>query len=263
MSIKLYAKCAGTGFPVVLLHGLFGAGSNLGALSRHLQDSFHVCSIDMPNHGRSGWLEAVDIPSMADCLTQWMAQEGVSSAHWVGHSLGGKVAMQLALKNPALVASLVVADIAPVAYGGRHDRVFAALEAVAQGNCSSREEASSLMQRHLEEAGVIQFLMKSLQRDEQGFFRWRLDLEGLRSNYAKLSAAPVVEEPYGGQVQFIKGSESDYIQQHHWPEIERLFPRAEIKVMADCGHWLHAEKPELFNGIVGRFLQAQVSAGAS
>src|SRR5262245_16535366 len=175
MASDLYVKRMGEGPPAILLHGLFGAGGNLGALARALQEKFTVYSVDLPNHGRSAWLENPDLPAMADSLRQWMDGAGLSGAHFVGHSLGGKVAMQLALRSPRRVASLVVADIAPIQYTAQHETVFAALEAVAAAGCSSREQAADLMASHLQDAGVIQFLLASLQWDATGTYRWRFD----------------------------------------------------------------------------------------
>jgi esterase len=254
MSSGLYVKRVGQGSAVVLLHGLFGSGANLGALARSLQDGFTVFSPDLPGHGRSPWLTDLSLPAMADTLCRWMEEEGVSRAHLVGHSLGGKVAMQLALGYPERVASLVVADIAPVSYTPHHESVFAALAAVAEGQCASRQAAGELMASHLQEEAVIQFLLTSLQRDDQGMYGWRFDLQGIRTAYAALLAAPKGDEPYAGPVLFISGGDSDYIQPQHRPAIDAFFPTAMIEVMPGCGHWLHAQKPPRFNGIVGRFL---------
>jgi esterase len=255
MAPELYCKRAGSGPAVILLHGLFGAGSNLGALARALQEQhFTVFSLDLPNHGRSAWLCNADLPAMADTLRYWMDAEGLSMAHLVGHSLGGKVAMQLALSYPGRVQSLVVADIAPVAYAAQHDSVFAALEAVALARCASRDEAATLMSAYLQEEAVIQFLLTSLQRDAAGTMRWRFDLRGIRDAYPALLAAPQAEQSYPGRVLFLKGGDSDYIQEQHWPAIQGFFPAASIRVMPGCGHWLHVEKPALFSGIVARFL---------
>jgi esterase len=168
--------------------------------------------------------------------------------------LGGKVAMQLALQYPQRVESLVVADIAPVKYSAHHDAVFAALEEVDAAHCTRRQQAADLMVQHLKGDALIQFLLMSLRHDAEGILRWRFDLQGLRRSYSSILAAPSVEQSYLGPVLFIKGGTSDYILEAHWPVIQRLFPEASIKVMSGCSHWLHAEKPQLFNGIVERFL---------
>jgi esterase len=238
------------------LHGLFGSGANLGALARSLRESFLVFNPDLPNHGRSPWLENPDLPRMADALQDWMRAEGLACAHLVGHSLGGKVAMQVALNYPDRVVSLVVADIAPVAYPPRHDAVFAALAAVETARCGSREEAVRVMARHIEDEPVIQFLLTSLQRDDSGSLAWRFDLHGIEAAYTALSAAPGGGQCFDGPVLFIKGGDSDYIAESQRPLITGLFPAATLQVMPDCGHWLHAEQPRVFNRIVGRFLAA-------
>ncbi len=258
--MKLHFSRSGHGPPVVLLHGLFGSGNNLGSLARALQDSHSVYSVDLPNHGRSGWLEEATLAGMADCIGRWLHLQGVPGAQFVGHSLGGKVAMQLALAQPGLVSALVVADIAPVDYPPHHDTVFAALEAVAEGQCTSRQEAAGLMAAHLAQEQVIQFLLTSLRRDPDGIYRWRFNLEGLRRGYGAVRAQPTATGSYAGPVLFIKGGDSDYIREAHRSHILRLFPHAGIKVMPGCGHWLHAERPQLFNSLVRRFLQAPESA---
>lgn len=254
MSVSLHVKRLGEGPAVVLLHGLFGAGNNLGVLAQALRDNYRVFSLDLPNHGRSAWLRNPDLATMAASLQQWMDAEGLSRAHFVGHSLGGKVAMQFALQHPQRAASLVIADIAPVTYSPHHDTVFAALAEVDAAHCTSRKQASRVMAEYLKDEALIQFLLMSLQRDSTGIFRWRFDFEGLRLCYASMLAAPSAGLPYSGPTLFIKGGTSDYILEKHWPMVQRLFPQATIKVLPGCSHWLHAEKPQLFNGIVQRFL---------
>lgn len=257
MTVRLHHTRSGEGSPVVLLHGLFGSGSNLGALARALQDSRAVYSVDLPDHGRSGWLDELTLANMASSVGAWMAHQGLPSAQFVGHSLGGKVAMQLALAQPRLVSSAVVADIAPVDYPPHHDGVFAALDAVAAAQCTSRQAAQAMMARHLEELQVIQFLLTSLRREADGVYRWRFNLEGLKRGYGAVRAAPAAAAPYPGPVLFIKGGESDYIREEHRSRILHLFPRASVKIMPGCGHWLHAERPGLFNSLVRRFVLEQ------
>ncbi|MFK7976065.1 MAG: alpha/beta fold hydrolase [Halioglobus sp.] len=241
--------------PVILLHGLFGSGNNLGALARHLQSDYQVCMLDLPSHGRSSWLEELSIRAMSDAVINWLEDRQYDCVHVLGHSLGGKVAMDIAQLKPSLVQSLVVADIAPVAYPHRHQSVFAALNAVAAAHCDSRDSARAVMAKHLREEQVISFLLTSLTRGSEGVMEWRFDREGLERGYEHLIAAPASKAQYNGRVMFIKGADSDYILEEHWPTIETLFPQSEIKILADCGHWLHAQKPQLFNATVSRFLK--------
>lgn len=251
----------GSGPAVVLLHGLFGSGANLGALARALSQDYTVYSPDLPNHGRSGWMNGTTLASLSAALGHWMTREGLEGAALVGHSLGGKVAMELALSAPRRVTALVVADIAPVPYPPHHDAVFAALDAVQDAAVTSRADAAAVMAEHLEEEGVIQFLLMSLARADSGHYAWRFNLEGLKRDYATVRAAPDVVHPYSGPVLFIKGGDSDYILPEHRTAILSLFPGAELKVMPNCGHWLHAQQPAVFNGIVRRFLERALSRG--
>jgi esterase len=254
MSVNLNFSVVGEGPAVILLHGLFGLGSNLGALARSLQDGYRVYSIDLPNHGRSDWLSNAGIPAMAECLQDWLSQQGIGQASLVGHSLGGKVAMQMALNHPQRIHKLVVADIAPVAYPAQHNEVFDALDAVTLAQPQSRQQAMDVMSGVLQEEGVIQLLSMSLARDDEGVYQWRLNVEELKASYDLLRAGMVTEQPFTGPVMFIKGADSAYIQKKHRDSIASLFPNADLKVIPDTGHWLHAEQPRLFNGIVRRFL---------
>ncbi len=256
MSSHINCSVAGEGPAVVLVHGLFGSGGNLGALGRSLRDRYRVYSIDLPNHGRSAWMENATVENMAQAVIAWARLQGIGSARFVGHSLGGKVSMALALARPQLVDALAVADIAPVAYPPGHDAVFAALDAVSAAGVGSRAQAQEIMARHLQEPDVIQFLLASLQREQDGSYSWRFNLEGLKSNYAAARAAPTARGPFTGPTLFIKGGKSDYILTEHRPQVHRLFPNASLKVMPEAGHWLHAQQPSLFNGIVGRFLDS-------
>lgn len=254
MAAEVFDSVAGDGPDVVLLHGLFGMGSNLGALSRALQDHYRVHSLDLPNHGRSAWTESMALPDLAAAVQGWMEHRDLAMAHVVGHSLGGKVAMQLALDAPYRVDALVVADIAPVAYPASHEAVFAALAAVDGAGCRSRAEAGKLMAEHLQEDGVIQFLLLSLQRNDADEYHWRFNHKVLLERYADVRAEVALQPPFNNRTLFIKGAESRYIQEEHWPAIQARFPQAELAEMSGCGHWLHAEQPALFNKLVLSFL---------
>jgi len=254
MAAEVFDSVAGEGPDVVLLHGLFGMGSNLGGVSRALQDHYRVHSLDLPNHGRSGWTTRMSLPAMAQAVQRWMEHRHLETAHFVGHSLGGKVAMQLALDTPYRVDALVVADIAPVAYPQSHQAVFAAVTAVAEAGCGSRSEAAEVMAQYLKEENVIQFLLLSLQRDAAGIYRWRFNHPVLQAQYDALLAAPEPVAPFDGRTRFIRGELSDYVHDDYRPQIEALFPQADIVTLAGCGHWLHAEQPARFNQQVVAFL---------
>lgn len=255
----LHAVVTGAGPPVVLLHGLFGMGSNLGALARALADRFQVHQLDLPNHGRSSWQTTMDLASLTQVIATYIERNISDSAYVLGHSLGGKIAMQLTLTRPTLVRALVVADIAPVAYPGSHDDVFAAIAAVAAVPPESRTEAGVLMREYIADPGVVQFLLLSLQRGSNGGYVWRFNAEGLREGYDSLRAPPM-GAAYVGPALFVYGVESAYVDEAGMAAASLLFPRAKFTGIEAAGHWLHAEKPEEFNAEVKTFLLACISA---
>lgn len=237
---------------VVLLHGLFGSGDNLGALARALAPDYRVLSVDLRNHGRSPHSATMTLAELAGDVLALLDALAVDRAHVVGHSLGGKVAMQLALNAPARVERLVCADIAPVRYAPHHQGIFAGLQAVDLATLSQRGDADAVLARYVDELPVRQFLLKSLYRDDAGF-HWRFDLESLIANYEEVLAAPA-GKPFAGPVLFIKGGDSDYLLPEHAVEVKALFPNFRVKVIEGTGHWLHGEKPVVFNKLVKVFL---------
>lgn len=253
---SLYATVSGAegGPDVILLHGLFGMGSNLGSLGRVLAPEFRVHQVDLPNHGRSPWHDAMSLQTLAGAIKDYAREHCKGSYSIVGHSLGGKVAMELALEEPALAQALVVADIAPVSYPGSHDDVFAGIEAVAAARPASRREASTIMERHVEEPGVVQFLLLSLRRDASGNYLWRFNARALKANYEALREAPARKNDYDAPTLFVYGTESTYMEEASLSAAKSYFPQASFVPIVGAGHWLHAEKPDEFNAAVRGFL---------
>ena len=261
MLTPLHHRCWGVGPPLVMLHGLFGSMENLGVLTRQLQQQFCVYGVDLPNHGRSPHRNVLSLPSLARDLAAWMGSVELEWAHFLGHSLGGKAAMELALRYPRRVQRLVVMDIAPVAYRRRHDDVFAGLRAVKLQAITSRSEADNMLAVAVSDPTIRGFLLKNLYRSRDQW-HWRIDIEGLARDYEQLIAANSAGlPPFTGPVLFIKGADSDYLAQSHKTRIRTLFPRAAVKVVHNTGHWLHAEKPEVVANIIQPFL-SQPDAGA-
>ncbi len=250
----LFSTESGAGQPLILIHGLFGMGDNLAMISRPMSEHFHVYRLDLPNHGRSPRTDDMSFAAMAAEVLAFMDSQQIASAHFVGHSLGGKVAMQLALSHPERVEKLIVADIAPVHYEGHHDQVFAALDAVNLATLKSRRDAEEILLEHIEEEGVRLFILKNLYKNAQGQFDWRLNIEAIKASYSQLRSALDSPTPFTGPTLFIKGELSPYIQEKHRETIERLFPNANLKVIQNASHWLHAEKPVAFNKLVEKFL---------
>lgn len=251
----LFSKIIGEGFPVILIHGLFGMGDNLAMVARPLAERFQVHSLDLRNHGRSPRADSMAFRELADDVLAYMDFHRLERAHILGHSLGGKVAMQTALSAPHRVARLIVADISPVAYTrSGHDDVFAALNAVVLADIQSRRDAESALAPYLDEPAVKLFILKNLYRNDSGKFDWRMNLTVLQRCYEQMRSGVDADRPFEGEVLFLKGSDSPYIQEQHWDAIERLFPKAQLKVIQGAGHWLHAEKSVVFNQLVENFL---------
>ena len=244
----------GQGPLVVLIHGLFGSFENLGVIARALQDEFQVLNIDVRNHGRSPQSSDMSYPLLAADLAETLDSLALKPFALLGHSMGGKIAMQYALQNADKPQRLLLADIAPVGYPPRHNSIFAGLNSIDLTTLSSRAEADQLLAAYIQEAGVRQFLLKNLYKDPTEQFQWRFNLTALIDNYQQLLAAPESTQPYSGATLFIKGGNSDYIQAAHQPLILQLFPNASAKIIQGTGHWLHAEKPAAFSKIVSDFL---------
>ncbi|MFL0804147.1 MAG: alpha/beta fold hydrolase [Agarilytica sp.] len=251
--MPLHHKHQGQGAPLVLIHGLFGSLENLGAIARMLAHDFSVYSLDLPNHGRSPHVDDTSLPAMSKQVAQWMAQHKLENAHIVGHSLGGKTAMELALTRPALVDRLVVMDIAPSTYPPHHSDVFKGLLSVDIDNIRSRSEAEEAMKSHVPEIAVRSFLLKNIQRESSGRFSWRMNLTALHAHYADLICGNS-NKVFDGDTLFLKGGASDYITEKNRDDIVRRFPKSALKVVVNTGHWLHAEKPEIVSKLIQRFL---------
>jgi esterase len=240
---------------MVLLHGLFGQGSNLGGVSRALTSDFRVHCLDLPDHGRSPWLTKASLVTYAAAVREWMQSNALPSAHVLGHSLGGKVAMELALTAPERVGKLIVADIAPVTYTEQHLQILKALQQVVDWRCETRTEAEALLCEVIEDPGVVGYLLMSLEQAD-GIYRWRFNLTGLADGYGRLRQAPSEAAPFQGPTLFLKGGNSAYIQAAHEQEIRRRFPGSQLVALQGAGHWLHVDQPDQFNDAVRTFLLA-------
>ena len=251
--MSIHFKVLGSGSPLVMIHGLFGTSDNLKAIAKGLAEDFKVYLIDAPGHGDSPTLEPLSLTTMAEAVKVFAEEQGLTSFSMLGHSLGGKIAMELALNYPHLVDKLVVADIAPVNYPRRHDGIISALRSVPLTNLKSRAEADKILQENIQEPGVRGFLLKSLTRSNNNNWLWKFDLEALANNYDNLVAANS-EQEYSGDVLFIIGGNSNYVLPEHREQITNRFPRVKPKVIQGTGHWLHAEKPNAFTKICREFL---------
>lgn len=255
-----YRQYSTAGEPLLILHGLFGSLANWGWHSKQLAEHFAVVGVDLRNHGDSPHSDSLDYPAMAEDVRQLMKRLGLKSCSIIGHSMGGKVTMQLALSHPELVERLVVVDIAPVTYpedADGHMNVLAAMDAVDLDSVKSRTEAEETLAQYIDEEAVRKFILTNLTRRADGGFEWRLNKNAIRENYPALRAAPLGTESFDRPVLFVKGSLSEYIQAEHEAQIKKLFPKASVKIVMEAGHWLHAEQPQALQKLLVNFLQAQ------
>lgn len=254
MTVELFGRMRGEGPWLVMLHGLFGSGDNLGGVARILSEHYKILILDLRNHGRSPHAEDMSYSDMAADVLAAMDREGIERAHLFGHSMGGKVAMQLALMAPERVRALVVGDISPVQYGNNHGRILEGMQVVADAAPQSRQEAQALMAEFENDPGVLSFLMTNWRKNENGVWGWRVNLPAIVSRYADI-AAGAVGNVFEGPVLFLRGENSDYVQAAHKDKILALFPDATVKTISGTGHWLHAEKPDMVARSMLRFLE--------
>ncbi|HJS13995.1 MAG TPA: alpha/beta fold hydrolase [Rheinheimera sp.] len=249
----LHTEITGQGQAIVLIHGLFGSYENLGVIARALAGQWQVVNLDMRNHGRSDWHDSMSYALMAEDVKDTLDHLGLDQVILLGHSMGGKIAMEFALRYPERVNKLILADISPVQNRPRHLEILSALDGIDLNNLQSRQQADQQLALSITEIGVRQFLLKSLYKEDD-HFRWRFNIKALIANYPQLLEAPPSKGPYTGPTLFIKGAESDYLLPEHQSLIQQLFPHSKAKVIMGTGHWLHAEKPVAFAKIVTDFL---------
>ena len=252
--MQLNYKQTGQGPVVVIMHGLFGSLENLNIIAKALSESFTVINVDLRNHGSSFHDVEMSYPAMANDVLSLLSDLNIEKAHIIGHSMGGKVAMQLAMLDNDIVDKLIVLDIAPVNYHPRHDKIIKALQTIDNASVNSRTEADTLMKNYIEEMGVRQFLLKSLTKVETGY-QWKFNLDTIVDNYSKIISNINETHSCSCATLFIKGNDSDYILAEHREAIVSLFPNSKAKVIHGAGHWLHAEKPAAVNRSIIDFLQ--------
>ncbi|MFH7766988.1 alpha/beta fold hydrolase [Acinetobacter sp. BSP-28] len=226
--------------PLVFIHGLFGSLSNLGMLARTFYESHSVIQIDVRNHGHSAHSPEMNYAVMAQDILDTLDSLNIQQFSVIGHSMGGKIAMQLANRAGERLQQLVVLDIAPFAYQeNHHDQIFKALFAVQNAKVESRQQAMQIMHEYLNEEMVIQFLMKSFHKGQ-----WLFNVDALFNHYSDIVHWDVIL-PWSKQALFIRGGQSAYISKdEHFDAIKQQFPHAQIRVIENAGHWLHAEKTQ-------------------
>ena len=254
--VTLTAAEQGVGPPVVILHGLFGSAQNWGTVAKRLAGAHRVIAADLRNHGASPHVGAMDYPAMAADVAALIEARAGGRAAVIGHSMGGKAAMWLALTRPALVERLVVVDVAPVAYRATLQSYATAMRAVPLRTEMRRAEADAALAEAVTDPGERAFLLQNLRFDTDGPPAWRLNLAAIEPAVPAISGFPdpPTGAQYEGAVLVVSGERSGYVRADHHAAVLRLFPRAAFVVVPGAGHWVHAEAPEPFLRAVEPFL---------
>ncbi len=243
-ALPLSTSDLGDGTPILILHGLFGRKRNWQAIQKRLADDARIISADMRNHGDSPWDDDMSYTAMADDLAGLIQDIDAGPAVVVGHSMGGKAAMTLALGNPDLLKGLMVIDIAPVPYEHSYQPYIDAMRRVPLRDLERRAQAEQYLAEAIADPGVRAFLLQNLGQDDDGL-KWQVNLDAIERGLPVILDFPADSgDPYEGPALFLRGGNSDFVEDAHVPLIENLFPMAEHADIPGAGHWVHAEKPE-------------------
>jgi esterase len=252
--MELFYRAIGQGQPLIILHGLMGSSDNWLTQSKMLAEQYHVYMVDQRNHGRSFHSNEFDYKVLTEDLKHFVEKHVIGKPIILGHSMGGKTAMNFAVRYPELLSKLVVVDIAPKTYPVHHDSIIDGLKAIPIETLQSRDEADQILSQHVPEADVRQFLLKNLTRKPEGGFTWKINLPAIDKSLEKISEGMQYDGTYNGPVLFVRGSKSRYVLDEDRAAIKNLFSNS-ILVTMDTGHWVQAENPVEFVEIVKNFLK--------
>lgn len=238
--------------PLLIVHGLFGSARNWGGIAKACAKTRRVVAVDLRNHGKSFRDPRHDYEAMAADLARVIETQG-GVADILGHSMGGKATMMLALTRPEILRHVIIADIAPVAYTHSQIELVREMQALDLAQVSRRSDADRVLQVSIPEPAVRMFLLQSLVF-EGGVGRWLLNLDVLEREMPEIMRFPAIDTSFRAECLFLTGAASDYVRKEHKPEIARLFPKARFEALEGAGHWLHAEKPQQFIAAVEGYL---------
>jgi pimeloyl-ACP methyl ester carboxylesterase len=249
MNPILHSIILGKGRPLVILHGFLGMLDNWKTLgNQYASTGLQVHLVDQRNHGHSFWSQEFHYDAMAEDLKAYFKYHGLAEAIVLGHSMGGKTAMHFACGNQEMVTKLIVADIAPKFYPPHHQGILEALGSLGPEELRSRTAADEALAKKIPDPATRMFLLKNLYRETKEKLSFRCNLGVLRFKAEEIGEAIGATAVYNGPTLFLRGGRSEYVSPEDIPEIKRHFPLASVETIPDTGHWLHAEKPELFFG---------------
>ena len=251
--MNLFFRESGQGRPMVILHGLFGSSDNWFTLAKTFSQQFKVYLVDQRNHGQSPHSEEFNYKLLAEDLEDFLISNTIAEPIIIGHSMGGKAAMNLAVKRPDLINQLIVVDIVPKPYPIHHDHILDGLNAIHLEKLSSRTDADQILSEFVKETEVRQFLLKNLSRKSDGGFEWKINLKAIGNHIEELGDGMQYTGKFEKPSLFIKGAKSNYFTDGDENSIKAIFSNATF-VTLDTGHWVQAEKPLEFANAVIQFL---------
>lgn len=251
---RLFFRELGQGRPMIILHGVFGSSDNWLTQAKLFSPHFRVFTIDQRNHGQSPHDEEFSYPVMVTDLLQFIDEHQLKDPIVIGHSMGGKVAMNFAVAHPEKLEKLIVVDIAPKPYNLEHYVIIEGLKAIPVQTITSRNEADAALAAYVPEPDVRQFLLKNLQRRPEGGFTWKINLPVIDKNLNKIGFDLEFAGKFEKPTLFIRGGKSKYVKDEDMTRIKEVFPQAELKTL-DAGHWVQAEKPQEFVDTVMKWLR--------
>lgn len=254
--MKLFYRKIGEGQPLIILHGLFGQSDNWNTLAKQFaEQNFQVFTVDLSNHGLSPHGVDFNFQVMSDDVLELISDNQLRNVILVGHSLGGKVAMEFAIKHPDVLDKLIVVDIAPKYYPLHHQSVLQALEAVDFSIVKTRKQAEEILSKYISDFGTKQFLLKNIYWKENGEMAWRFNLKVIAEQIENVGEATKNDTTCDVPTLFIRGEESKYILDSDMSLIQEIFTHNMLETIADAGHWVHAEKPKEFFETVMKFVR--------
>ena len=253
----LHYKVFGEGDPLIILHGLFGMLDNWRTVARKLEEKYQCILVDLRNHGKSPHADEMNYKAMAEDVKELIDDLQLKSPVVLGHSMGGKTAMQLALDHPDTLQKIIVVDISPTRYPPHHETILKAIQSVEPSKLTERSEAEEILRSYLgDDEANIQFLLKNISRKPEGGFEWKANMSVLINQYDAIMAGIDADTVFEKPALFVRGERSNSLKDEDWPVIVKLFPLAELVTIANAGHWVHADQPQALIDTLIAFMES-------
>ena len=253
--MKLHFKKFGAGTPLIILHGVFGSSDNWKTFANQLKNKFEVYLVDQRNHGLSPHSDEFNYQVMADDLKELLYDEQIEKCILLGHSMGGKTAMNFAVQFPEKIIKLIIVDIAPKKYVPHHQNILNGIRSLILPDLNTRKQADDLLSKTIKEPGIRQFILKNLIRNPKNLFYWKINWKAIEDNMEAIGAPLLSNTLFAGEVLFIRGAKSDYILNEDESLLKKHFPKANLITIQNAGHWIHAEQPAVLLILINKFLK--------